>query len=80
VLAGHGDMSITLCRQICRGLTIQFAAVSNGKDCQCFTDDSGFELALVPLVNCNTPCSGHTTQICGSAEFMNVFDVSEYKN
>ena len=51
--------------------------MENGDACYCGNNDSKFMPA--PKLECNRPCSGNETQICGAAWRLNVYDVRRFK-
>lgn len=61
-----GSNTPTSCVQYCAGDGYNYAAVSGGSQCMC---GNSYKPALatpaMPLTECNTPCGGDTSQLCG---------------
>jgi hypothetical protein len=67
----HGDMTVTLCRELCRGRGRAYSAVTGGgASCHCFRDDAVLpppDSARLPYGSCDGPCVGNVRQNCGGS-------------
>ncbi|CAG8481801.1 8109_t:CDS:1 [Ambispora leptoticha] len=68
------------CVNLCTNFLFKYAALGNGTDCRCGTDDS---LTAYTKLNdtdslnyCNITCVGNTTDICGGKEAYTVYDIT----
>ena len=67
-------MTLASCANICSDY--EFFGVQGGNECYCGNDDSKF-LPTPISEECNRPCSGDSSQICGSSWRMNVYRTVE---
>ncbi|RSL72593.1 hypothetical protein CEP53_000991 [Fusarium sp. AF-6] len=68
-----GDAALTIpkCEDACYRARFEFAGVKEGNECWCSSFVAG-EWAR-NQTDCNTPCSGDKTKMCGSKDLINVF-------
>ena len=69
-ITGQSDMTIEKCRHYCS--EYRFYGVQAGHECHC--GDSDYNLLPSLELECNTPCEGNSSQICGGSWRMNVYD------
>ena len=78
-LSDHGDMSVTLCRQLCRGRLVSYAGLAGGTDCHCMSKESYMSgLTGVLPSECNIACPSNNQQRCGGFNTTNVYHVGKY--
>ena len=63
-LSNYGDMTVTLCRELCRGSLYTYAALSVPSDCFCFNSHPD-ETTRLPYRDCTVKCKGNAAQYCG---------------
>ncbi|KAJ6560470.1 WSC domain-containing protein [Mycena capillaripes] len=65
-------MTVESCLAFCSAGGFQLAGVEFGKECYCdhALHSSG---TLTDSKNCNLPCSGNSTEVCGAGNFMDVY-------
>ena len=69
-------MTQELCKSICFNEKFNFAGVQNTHECWCGNDEPPFA-KLRPLSECDMPCPGDTSEMCGGGCRMNIFEVSK---
>lgn len=70
--AGGTSLTVDTCESACFGDKYQYAGVKAGTDCWCgsFVGSSW----TANQTDCNIPCGGNSTQICGGKSVFNVFE------
>lgn len=68
-VTGLKDLTIRYCQSICEDY--YYFGVENGDSCYCGNDDSKF--IPVPTNECDKPCAGNTTEICGGSWRLSVY-------
>ena len=76
-LSNHGDMTITLCREMCRGNKFQFSATHNTTNCFCIQWEEFETLVKANDSDCDKRCAGNYQQYCGSTGTVPVFFVGK---
>ncbi|KAH8814939.1 WSC domain-containing protein, partial [Xylogone sp. PMI_703] len=66
------DMTIATCINFCGNNSYTFAGLEYTKECYCANYISTFSTHL-PDSDCNLPCAGNTTQICGGSLRLSVY-------
>ncbi|KAL2060445.1 hypothetical protein VTL71DRAFT_9476 [Oculimacula yallundae] len=71
-IADPTKMTIEVCQKTCKSLGKTYAGVEFGKECYCGNKigGDGFNYALT---DCNVPCAGNSTQICGGPNKLNIY-------
>ncbi|KAJ6475668.1 beta-1,3 exoglucanase precursor-like protein, partial [Mycena vulgaris] len=75
-LAGASFTTVTMtvesCLAFCTSTGFNFAGVEFGSECYC---DYALQASgtLTSQGNCDTPCSGNSTELCGSGNFVDVY-------
>ncbi|EFZ03027.1 WSC domain protein [Metarhizium robertsii] len=69
---GDDTLTIPKCQDICYHLSFYFAAVKSGNECWCSSYIGG-EYAK-NAAECNRPCAGDKTTICGGKDRFNIFE------
>jgi len=66
-------MTPQLCGNFCKSRGFMLVAVQNGSECRCAL--SGLSPAVTPVDDsqCDTPCSGDASKMCGSAMLFNYY-------
>jgi hypothetical protein len=62
------------CTEGCKELGYKLAGAENGVKCDCGDTWQGGQ--LLPISSCNIPCPGNSSQFCGGANALNVFNTS----
>ena len=70
-------MSVTLCRQYCRGQGYRYAGVAVMRRCYCVTLTDKSLLVATSHDQCDLNCSGDNAQRCGSLTNLNLYDVGK---
>ncbi|KAH7317091.1 WSC domain-containing protein [Stachybotrys elegans] len=70
--AGDKNLTIAACQDTCYKASFIFAGVKAGKECWCSDNVLG-DLA-VNATDCNIPCTGDKTSMCGGSKRLNVFE------
>ncbi|KAF5367856.1 hypothetical protein D9757_013694 [Collybiopsis confluens] len=67
-----GNMTLETCAAFCGSVDYIYAGVEFAKECYC---DSTIQLpsVAVPLSDCNSPCAGNASEICGGAESILIY-------
>ena len=73
LVTDHPAMSVLMCIELCRGLSFQFAAVSQ-MDCYCVHLLMDLEDQQTAS-NCSSICPGNTIQLCGAASLATVLHI-----
>ncbi|KAI8680789.1 hypothetical protein NCS56_00484900 [Fusarium sp. Ph1] len=73
---GDATLTIPKCEDTCYRAQFEFAGVKEGNECWCSSFVAGERTRNE--TNCNTPCSGDKTKMCGSKNLINVF-ASDWK-
>ncbi|KAI0059609.1 WSC-domain-containing protein [Artomyces pyxidatus] len=70
--ASDDAMTIESCMAFCSTSSFLYAGVEYGKQCYCdyAVQDPG---TLTNLTECDFPCSGNSSEVCGAANRMNIF-------
>ena len=75
-LVDYGDMTVTFCREYCRGLGYNWAATTAAVNCSCLSSSlSNYSYVSSDVRECNTSCAGHVRQMCGGAERYSIYFV-----
>ena len=78
LISNYSDMTVTLCRELCRGENHTHAAVSRGTDCYCL-DDEPSPSAQLAYTDCMYTCAANANQNCGGeADVVAVYFIGEY--
>ena len=64
IVADYNDMTVTLCRELCRGENHTHAALSRGVDCYCLDNEPSSSDQLA-YTDCAYKCAGNANQHCG---------------
>lgn len=75
---GDAHLSISKCKNSCSRRSYPFAGVKEGNQCWCGTHVLG-TFSRNETRDCNVPCSGDSTAICGGNGFINIFR-AEYED
>lgn len=68
---GDGSLTIPKCKNTCYRRAYNFAGVQQGNQCWCGNFVAGEWTKN--QTDCNTPCTGDKTSICGGVQAVNVF-------
>jgi hypothetical protein len=63
------SMTVEVCLNACFGY--QYIGLQDGN--QCFCGNTYGSYGVTASMNCNTPCAGNTTEICGSSYTNSVY-------
>ena len=66
------DLTIEKCLEECANF--KYAAVRNGNECHCDNEFNN-RIEWLSETDCNVPCAGDPTQICGGSRKLNVYTV-----
>ncbi|KAL6850824.1 hypothetical protein ACO1O0_007950 [Amphichorda felina] len=69
---GDNNLTIAKCQDSCYKAAFIFAGVKAGNECWC--SDSVLGDLATNSTDCDTPCSGNKTEICGGSKCLNVFE------
>ncbi|KAJ9110132.1 hypothetical protein QFC19_001803 [Naganishia cerealis] len=67
-----GSMTVPLCKSYCNQLGYSMAGLRNGNQCYCDSTFNGG--SLLPDSQCSTPCAGNSTQFCGNAYTLSLYN------
>lgn len=70
-------MTLTLCIQICKSQSEEYAAVQNG-ECKCISEPSMVNVTATSYNQCDTKCKGNNGQMCGGATAFTVIKGRNY--
>lgn len=65
------DNTVKSCQQYCLKLKFIYAGPQYSKECWC----SNALPALGPSTNCNMPCTGNITEICGGPSALSIYEI-----
>ncbi|XP_072036775.1 uncharacterized protein [Amphiura filiformis] len=74
----HDQMTVGKCLQFCRNITnpvMEFAGLKSRTICLCGDENATYE-GQVSDSECNLPCGGNDYEICGSEEWVSVYNLS----
>ena len=71
VWAGQLVMTPPFCSELCKGY--KFFAVANGKNGNCFCGNSYGKYGKAPESDCNMPCPGNSSWMCGGSYINRVY-------
>ncbi|KAF9484188.1 hypothetical protein BDN70DRAFT_181683 [Pholiota conissans] len=69
----QSNMTPTICQSLCLGYT--YAGVEYGQECYCGNSltNNGATGSVISTSNCQTPCAGDSSKMCGGGWTMNVY-------
>lgn len=75
-----GDTALTIpkCQEACYRESFPFSGVKAGNECWCSSFIDG-QLAENATAECNSPCSGDKSAICGGVNRLNVFEPTSFE-
>ncbi|CAG8453624.1 9191_t:CDS:2, partial [Acaulospora colombiana] len=62
-----------LCNVYCASYLFTYAALTHGNQCRCGFQDALFNYTLINNKNCNIPCIGNSSYLCGGEESYTVY-------
>lgn len=67
------DVSIRSCMILCHQRNHKYAALHNGNECACLTDQEVSRLEKLPSEACDVPCSVNNEERCGGRTAASIF-------
>ncbi len=78
IISRGDDMTRSICWEHCASHNQRYGALQNGAECYCGNSNHNYSKhGKVDDSECNTPCSGNSSEVCGGAWRSNVFDLGE---
>ncbi|KAE9376663.1 WSC-domain-containing protein [Stipitochalara longipes BDJ] len=66
----YNNMTIEACVDFCKGNDFRYAGLEYYGECFCGATVGG---SLSPTSNCNAPCTGNSSEICGGTSYISIY-------